>query len=118
MSLRKNELAAVEITALAAGAGPPANRMATRRMWVSVFGGRESVMLLRRGDWVNVCCYSDCPPDGSGCGGRLARIRLFAWLYLGAGQVPKPLRSMKVVSMRPSANAEWLSISRCKGMVV
>src|SRR4051794_15649694 len=32
MSLRRNETAAEEITALAAGAGPPANRMATRLM--------------------------------------------------------------------------------------
>ena len=30
MSLRRNAVAAVEITALAAGAGPPANRIATR----------------------------------------------------------------------------------------
>ena len=44
MSCRKNDTAAVEITALAAGAGPPANKIATRRMAVSVFGGRESVM--------------------------------------------------------------------------
>jgi hypothetical protein len=29
---RENEAAAVPITALAAGAGPPANRMATRRI--------------------------------------------------------------------------------------
>ena len=41
ISLRKNELAAVEITALAAGAGPPANRIATRRNGVAVLGGRE-----------------------------------------------------------------------------
>src|SRR4051794_18455134 len=32
MPLRRNEAAAVEITALAAGAGPPANRIATRRI--------------------------------------------------------------------------------------
>ena len=32
MPCRRNEAAAVEITALAAGAGPPANRMATRRI--------------------------------------------------------------------------------------
>jgi hypothetical protein len=31
MSSRKNETAAAEMTALAAGAGPPANRMAARR---------------------------------------------------------------------------------------
>src|SRR5512146_1316651 len=43
-SFRKNELAAVEITALAAGAGPPANRIAARRMWVWTLGGRESDM--------------------------------------------------------------------------
>ena len=32
MPWRRNEAAAVEITALAAGAGPPANKMATRRI--------------------------------------------------------------------------------------
>ena len=32
MPCRRNEAAAVEITALAAGAGPPANKMATRRI--------------------------------------------------------------------------------------
>src|SRR4051794_25777331 len=31
--LRRNADAAVEMTALAAGAGPPAKRMATRRIW-------------------------------------------------------------------------------------
>ena len=35
MLLRRKETAAVEITALAAGAGPPANRIATRRMFDS-----------------------------------------------------------------------------------
>ena len=39
---RMNEVAAVEITALAPGAGPPANRMATRRKWWAALGGRES----------------------------------------------------------------------------
>src|SRR5262245_45296588 len=34
MSLRRNEAAAVEMTALAAGAGPPAKRIATRRILV------------------------------------------------------------------------------------
>ena len=42
MLLRRNETAAVEITALAAGAGPPANKIATRRMFDS---------MLRRGSW-------------------------------------------------------------------
>src|SRR6516225_7245922 len=32
MPWRRNEAAAVEITALAAGAGPPANKIATRRI--------------------------------------------------------------------------------------
>ena len=41
MSLRRNETAAVEITALAAGAGPPAKRMATRRKCGSISGGRD-----------------------------------------------------------------------------
>src|SRR4051812_40742493 len=44
ISLRRNELAAVEITALAAGAGPPANKMATRRKLVWVLGGRDKVI--------------------------------------------------------------------------
>ena len=43
MSLRRNAVAAVEITALAAGAGPPANRIATRRKLCRIFGGRAIV---------------------------------------------------------------------------
>ena len=39
MSLRMNESAAAEMTALAAGAGPPANTMATRWMGVIGVGG-------------------------------------------------------------------------------
>jgi hypothetical protein len=41
-----NETAADEITALAAGAGPPANRMATRFMGLSVFSGRDKVSVV------------------------------------------------------------------------
>ena len=41
MLFRKKEAAAVEITALAAGAGPPANRIATLRMFDSTAGGRD-----------------------------------------------------------------------------
>jgi hypothetical protein len=40
--LRRNEAAHVEITALAAGAGPPAKRIATRRMFDCVWGGRDN----------------------------------------------------------------------------
>ena len=43
MSLRRNAVAAVEITALAAGAGPPANRIATRRKLCGIRGGRAIV---------------------------------------------------------------------------
>src|SRR5688500_5158691 len=43
---RRNETAAVEITALAAGAGPPANRMATRRKGVVGFGGGERLLVI------------------------------------------------------------------------
>src|SRR5205807_492621 len=39
MSLRRNDAAAVEITALAPGAGPPANKMATRFKVVVCFDG-------------------------------------------------------------------------------
>ena len=45
-SLRRNEIAAVEMTALAPGAGPPAKRIATRRKWWEAFGGRESDSLM------------------------------------------------------------------------
>ena len=50
MPLRRNEDAAVEITALAAGAGPPANRMATRRIWrgLGVEGEGEADILNSR----------------------------------------------------------------------
>ena len=46
MPWRRNEAAAVEITALAAGAGPPAKRIATRRIGRAFRGGRG---LGRRG---------------------------------------------------------------------
>jgi len=46
MLLRRNDTATVEITALAAGAGPPANRMATRRMFDSKSGGLDRVLLM------------------------------------------------------------------------
>jgi hypothetical protein len=39
---RKNDAAAAEITALAAGAGPPANTMPTRLKWRAGLGGGES----------------------------------------------------------------------------
>src|SRR3954452_23143442 len=45
--LRRNETAAVEITALAAGAGPPANRMATRRMLLLAAGGRDRLVIAQ-----------------------------------------------------------------------
>src|SRR5512135_1142602 len=45
-SWRRNALAAVEITALAAGAGPPANRMATRRIAVRSLGGWDRVVMV------------------------------------------------------------------------
>src|SRR4051812_33928950 len=47
MPLRRNETAAVEITALAAGAGPPANRMATRRILLFAAGGRDRVVIAQ-----------------------------------------------------------------------
>ena len=54
MLLRRNETAAVEITALAAGAGPPANRIATRRMFDSKCGGRDKVLLMESSDQLSV----------------------------------------------------------------
>jgi len=48
--LRRKETAAVEMTALAAGAGPPAKRIATRRMLDSNIGGRDSVLLMESSD--------------------------------------------------------------------
>src|SRR5271157_5137173 len=42
MSLRRKADAAVEITALAAGAGPPAKRMPTRRIWRELRGDGEA----------------------------------------------------------------------------
>src|SRR3954447_14841305 len=45
--LRRNETAAVEITALAAGARPPANRIATRRMLILGAGGRDRVVIAQ-----------------------------------------------------------------------
>ena len=48
--LRRKETAAVEMTALAAGAGPPAKRIATRRMLDSNIGGRDNVLLMKGSD--------------------------------------------------------------------
>src|SRR5262245_54736515 len=45
-SLRRNDAAAVLITALAAGAGPPAKRIATRRREVFFFSGVESGLAM------------------------------------------------------------------------
>src|SRR5271166_1611836 len=42
MSLRRKADAAVEITALAAGAGPPAKSMPTRRIWRGLCGDGEA----------------------------------------------------------------------------
>jgi hypothetical protein len=42
MLLRKNDAAAVEMTAFAAGAGPPANKMATRLIGVVTAVGESS----------------------------------------------------------------------------
>jgi len=46
MPLRKNEAAAVEITALAAGAGPPANKIATLRIVLSSSEGLASASVV------------------------------------------------------------------------
>ncbi len=46
MSLRMNESAAAEMTALAAGAGPPANTMATRWIGVWAWAGLESGLVM------------------------------------------------------------------------
>ena len=43
MSFRKKAVAAVEMTAFAPGAGPPANRIATRRKLCCIRGGRAIV---------------------------------------------------------------------------
>src|SRR6187549_2938004 len=47
MSLRKNAAAAVEMTALAAGAGPPANKIATRLSEVVFLPGPERVLDMK-----------------------------------------------------------------------
>src|SRR3990167_10584547 len=46
MPLREKVLAALPITALAAGAGPPEKRIATRRISVSGRGGLESGVFI------------------------------------------------------------------------
>jgi hypothetical protein len=46
MSFLKNEVAHVEITALAAGAGPPANRTATRLKFDSDLAGLDNVLAI------------------------------------------------------------------------
>jgi hypothetical protein len=54
MLLRRKETAAVEITALAAGAGPPANKIATRRIFDGISGGLDNVLLMVSGEWLGV----------------------------------------------------------------
>jgi hypothetical protein len=46
MSFRKNDVAHVEITALAAGAGPPANSTATRLKFDSDLAGLDNVLAI------------------------------------------------------------------------
>ena len=69
MLLRRNDTAAVEITALAAGAGPPANRIATRRMLDSRCGGLDNVLLMERSasDW---CQFGSRQSAVVQCGNR------------------------------------------------
>src|SRR5688500_13154886 len=71
MPLRKKLMAAVEITALAAGAGPPANRIATRLKSVGVCFGTS------KGDDIGVgllgAALGAGPPQGTGAGNRSVR---------------------------------------------
>ena len=45
MSLRRNDVAQVEITAFAAGAGPPANSTATRLKFDADLAGLDNVLV-------------------------------------------------------------------------
>ncbi len=51
MPLFEKQLAALAITALAAGAGPPEKRMATRRIEVLGFEGVQSGVFMAVSSW-------------------------------------------------------------------
>ena len=132
MPLREKQLAALAITALAAGAGPPEKSIATRRIEVVGFGGLASgvFMAVGSGQWA----------VGSGqCGGRLAAALVpRSWLAVGGTKyevrAPRPypvhhasfiispqlghVRSMNVVSTRASMKAGWSRICWWSGTVV
>ena len=76
MPWRRNEDAAVEITALAAGAGPPAKSMATRRIWRGLGEegeGEADILNSRQGlSWSGQFGGGPC----HGAGSSLERSRL------------------------------------------
>ena len=105
MPLRRKETAAVEITALAAGAGPPANRIATRLMGLSRGLGEAAWACRLGGDWCGGCLRDESrrPPRVScRCGtalmGRFLHLCQDATTITSSGTprwstVAAPLRS-------------------------
>src|SRR5512135_3939639 len=98
-SWRRNALAAVEITALAAGAGPPANRMATRRIAVRSLGGWDKVVMVESSSRdipyseAEMPNYLDPPPVATNLCPHLRRRR--------AGSTRPSPKALKQRSRRP-----------------
>src|SRR3972149_1555937 len=143
MPWRRKAVAAVEITALAPGPGPPANRIATFLTgWgisqgeaiVECFVGIGSVPIFPMWE------IQKLPPGLRGArqatilnwfGRHAQSLRQRAWLTLAKKHAaPSPqlrdvppagrpggqnVRSTNVVSIRPSTNAEWPRISWGRG---
>src|SRR5262245_2801927 len=63
ISLRRTDTAAVEITALPPGAGPPANRIATRLIFEGFFGGRANVLDIEKTPEAIINQKQDCVPN-------------------------------------------------------
>src|SRR5262249_21669408 len=116
---RRNDVAAAEITALAAGAGPPANRIAALRKLcglVLLVVLLVSAMMLSLEPRFSAQSPSARRPSK---GSREAGAQLILEERDGLENRPAPsrgysapkVRSTNVVSIRPSWNALWLRIS-------
>src|SRR5580704_11044963 len=94
MLLRRKETAAVEITALAAGAGPPAKRMATRRMLLCDAGGRESGVIapFLRDTFAGGACARNHEADFRGIPQGYPEIGTLATVAARSPLAPRPER--------------------------
>src|SRR4051812_16830333 len=98
MPFRINESAAAEMTAFAAGAGPPAKTMAARRIGLSAWGGWDKDVDIT---------YS----KRYGLRRQFTAARETRLAGQNRRNHVRNVRSTNVVSIRPSWNAAWARIS-------